>query len=147
MMPKHRLRQFLIMPSTKKVESRQIAHHVVRPRFDPPRLGDQGRVEVDPDHPVPGAMQVTAVPSGPAAGVQNGRSAWHHRVDQPCLADQVVALGGQHRESVDIALGMTRVTGNDLCPLALAGWKLCTHEPPTGIEPATIRLQGGRSTN
>ena len=48
-------------------------------------------------------------------------------------------------EPLDVALGVPRVAIDRLLPQAEG---LCViHEPPTGFEPATIRLQGGRSTD
>ena len=64
------------------------------------------RVDVDPDHGVAALVQHGADPPGSAAAVEHARPRRQHRVDQPGLAAQVLALGRQPPEALDVPLRM-----------------------------------------
>ena len=122
---------------------------------------DQHRIQVDADDGVATLVQVAGVATRTTSGVQDGRTPRGQGIDQACFADQVGAGCGHVAEPLHVPGRMVGVGGGRVRPLAarsagdaprraervdraeLRG----IHEPPTGFEPATVRLQGGCSTN
>jgi hypothetical protein len=65
---------------------------------------------------VTGGGQVTAEPTRTAAGVEDVRTARHHRIHQAGLAIQITPSGRHGPEAVDIPLRVPWVGGNLLHP-------------------------------
>src|SRR5699024_6131089 len=68
-----------------------------------------------------GPRQITAVPSGPAPGIEHPRPTRDHRIDQPRLAHQVRPGRGHGTETLDVPGGVLGVRLGHLDPLARFG--------------------------
>ena len=127
-------------PPRRQVEFGEVADQPPRPGVVLLGGGDQGRVDVDADHPVAGGSEVAAHPARAAARVEDVRAAWCHRVHQAGLPRQILTGAGHRPEALDVPVRVVGISRDLLHPDACLGH-------PTIIPAAALPSPGPGSEN
>jgi hypothetical protein len=78
-----------------QVELGEVAEEPARTGMVPLGRLDEHWVNVDTDHVVTDRSQISTQPSGATPGVEDAGSARRHRIDEACLADDILT-GPRH---------------------------------------------------